>query len=356
MTPQELCGPTTGQIAMRAVEDLLTYCPNFSRLCRHLARPSGLVVRCQSPLITVWISPVFHRDGPIRCRGEMYLTTPTTLISPAELKALRDEWSTEGARVAFVPTMGALHAGHLSLVKAARAEADRVIVSIFVNPLQFGPTEDFSRYPRSLKADLDLLTPAGVEAVYVPNAATIYPEGYQTVVHNKEMADGLCGAARVGHFDGVLTVVLKLFNLVRPDVAIFGKKDYQQWRLIERMALDLNLSVRVVGAEILRDPDGLAMSSRNRYLADTERPVATRLYQGLSAAREAHAAGKRTSTDLLEAFDKVVGGVAGVELEYVEVRRQHDLTSFTDKIDAPAVMLVAARVGTTRLIDNVEMA
>lgn len=251
--------------------------------------------------------------------------------------------------------MGALHEGHLSLVALARQRADRVIASIFVNPLQFGPAEDFSRYPRTLKADLELLSTLEVEAVFVPNAATMYPEGFQTHVYNNDMAKDLCGASRKGHFEGVLTVVLKLFNLVRPHLAIFGKKDYQQWRLIERMVKDLALPLEVLGAETLRDPDGLAMSSRNRYLSDTERPLATRLFQGLTAAADAYKAGRRLPRELLDAFHNVAGGVPGIELEYAELRRRETLKPFQDKVDGPAVMLVAARVGTTRLIDNVEI-
>ena len=159
---------------------------------------------------------------------------PKTLITLEELGNVRHGWATDGARVAFVPTMGALHEGHLSLVKQARGLADRVMVSIFVNPTQFGPTEDFAKYPRTLKADLELLSTLEVEAVFLPNAQTVYPDGYQTFVHNQVMSQGLCGATRKNHFEGVLTVVLKLFNLVQPHVAVFGKKDYQQWRLIEK--------------------------------------------------------------------------------------------------------------------------
>lgn len=251
--------------------------------------------------------------------------------------------------------MGALHEGHLSLALAARTLADRVVVSVFVNPLQFGPSEDFSRYPRTLKADLDLLVPIGVDAVFVPNAAMMYPEGFQTTLHNSGMADDLDGRVRKGHFDGVLTVVLKLFNLVQPDVALFGKKDYQQWRLIERMVADLNLPVEVRGAETMREPDGLAMSSRNRYLSDTERPIAVRLSMGLKAARDLFKGGERSPAALIQAFDKVAGHTQGLALEYCEVRRQADLAPFDAKVDVPAVMLVAAKVGTTRLIDNMEM-
>jgi len=281
--------------------------------------------------------------------------TPTTIITLAELAVQRDAWAAAGARVAFVPTMGALHQGHLSLVKMAQSLADQVVVSIFVNPTQFGPNEDLAKYPRTLKGDLELLSGLEVGAVFLPNTATIYPDGFQTYVHNKGMAEDLDGVIRPGHFDGVLTVVLKLFNLVQPHVAVFGKKDYQQWRVIERMALDLNLPLQIVGAEILRDADGLALSSRNRYLSDTERALAVRLCQGLTAAKEVFKAGSREPKNVVDACRQVLGDVAGIALEYSELRRQHDLTPFAGKIDAPCVLLVAGRVGSTRLIDNMEM-
>jgi pantoate--beta-alanine ligase len=192
------------------------------------------------------------------------MTTPMTLISLSELTDVRNGWEREGAKVVFVPTMGALHEGHMQLVRVARQHGSRVIVSIFVNPTQFGPNEDFAKYPRTLAADLELLAKEKVDAVFLPNAMSMYPDGFQTYVINKTMAKGLCGAVRPGHFEGVLTVVLKLFNLVRPHTAIFGKKDYQQWRLIERMVKDLHLPVMVLGQDTVRESDGLAMSSRNR--------------------------------------------------------------------------------------------
>jgi pantoate--beta-alanine ligase len=282
-------------------------------------------------------------------------TPPLTVLTPGELTALRDEWEAAGRRVAFVPTMGALHEGHLSLVKQARTLADHVIVSIFVNPMQFGPNEDFARYPRTLKEDMELLTAVGTEALYLPSAASVYPDGFQTAVVNDRMARGLCGASRPGHFNGVLTVVLKLFNTARPHVAVFGKKDYQQWRLIARMVEDLNLRVDVVGCETLRDADGLAKSSRNRYLSDAERQTALKLSLGLNAAKSAWAKGERQAAALREAFLKVVAGVGGLELEYVELRRQGDLGEVAPTVAGPAVLLTAARVGATRLIDNMEL-
>ena len=288
----------------------------------------------------------------------MTVSTPATLIAPADLTALRDEWERGGARVAFVPTMGALHEGHLSLVKKAKSLADRVVVSIFVNPIQFGPSEDFEKYPRTMKADLDLLTPFGVDAVFLPNAASMYPDGFETFVTNRgDAAKGLCGAARPGHFDGVLTVVLKLFNLVRPHTAIFGKKDYQQWRLIETMARDLGLKVEVIGSDTLREADGLAMSSRNRYLSPGERLIALRISKGLFAARDVvrEGQGAATAEAALDAFRRIAADGLELRLEYSEVRRQRDLAPLVGALKDPAVMIVAARVGATRLIDNLEL-
>jgi pantoate--beta-alanine ligase len=251
--------------------------------------------------------------------------------------------------------MGALHAGHLSLVELAREKADRVLVSIFVNPTQFGPNEDFERYPRTLKADLELLAPLDVDAVFLPNAASMYPPGFQTYVHNKGMSEGLCGASRPGHFEGVLTVVLKLFNLTRPHVAVFGKKDYQQWRLIERMARDLDLRVEVLGAETLREVDGLAMSSRNRYLSAAERQTAVGLSRALRAAKAAVDGGETDAGKVLERFRSTLAETPGFALEYGELRQRADLAPVTGALSAPAVLIAAGRVGATRLIDNMEM-
>lgn len=280
---------------------------------------------------------------------------PSTLISIADLKARRAAWATEGHKVAFVPTMGALHAGHLSLVRAARAQADRVLVSIFVNPTQFAPHEDLSKYPRTISADLTLLASEGVDAVFLPNDTTMYPQGFQTFVHGKGIARLLEGVSRPQHFEGVLTVVLKLFNLVKPDIVCFGKKDYQQWRLIEQMVEDLNFDTKIVGCETLREPDGLAMSSRNRFLSQEDRPVAAAIYQGLQATRHLYESGERSTTKLLAVCHEQIASHKEFQLDYLETRKRSDLSSFESDIDAPAVVLVAAKIGTTRLIDNIEL-
>jgi len=283
------------------------------------------------------------------------MTTPMTLISLSELTDVRNGWEREGAKVVFVPTMGALHEGHMQLVRAARRHGSRVIVSIFVNPTQFGPNEDFAKYPRTLGPDLELLAKENVDAVFLPNAMSMYPDGFQTYVINKAMAKGLCGAVRPGHFEGVLTVVLKLFNLVRPHTAIFGKKDYQQWRLIERMARDLHLPVVVLGQDTVREPDGLAMSSRNRYLSEGDRKLAARISSGLRAAKQAVSGGEKDGRAVMQACESELSAEPGITIEYLELRRQSDLSAFEQEIDAPAVLVVACRIGSTRLIDNMEM-
>lgn len=277
-----------------------------------------------------------------------------TALTVAEMLALRAEWRASGAKVALVPTMGALHEGHLSLVRAARSAADVVVVSIFVNPLQFGPNEDFAKYPRTLAQDLELLS-EHAEAVFLPTANTMYLDGHATTVSNQSMAAELCGASRPGHFDGVLTVVLKLFNIVGPQRAYFGKKDYQQWRLIERMARDLNLPVEVIGVDTIRDPDGLAMSSRNRYLSPEERTLALGISRGLAAAQALSGKGQRDVSALVAACAAQIPNDPVVTTEYIELRRASDLRRFEGPKDGPGVMLVAARVGSTRLIDNKEL-
>ena len=274
------------------------------------------------------------------------------LIGIDEIAAFRTELN--GARLAFVPTMGALHEGHLSLCDIARQHADVVLVSIFVNPLQFGPSEDFGKYPRGLKKDIELLRSRGVDAVFTPTVATIYPENFQTRVLNLEMANDLCGASRPGHFEGVLTVVVRLLNLVRPEVAVFGKKDYQQWRLIEQTVGDLAMPVKVIGADIVREPDGLAMSSRNSYLKDEQRQQAAGIYRALLAVDEKFKGGVKSIAELQEEFVRI-SVEAGIEPEYCEIRQQKTLQLFEGDVDAPAVVLVAGRVGETRLIDNKEL-
>ncbi len=281
--------------------------------------------------------------------------TLQTIVETAALDAFRLSLFSGGKKLAFVPTMGALHEGHLALVKQARQNADSVIVSIFVNPTQFGPGEDFNRYPRTLTEDARMLAEAGCDAVFLPNIATIYPEDFQTWIHNESLENQLCGASRPGHFRGVLTVVLKLFNLVRPDVAYFGKKDYQQWRLIEKMVADLNVPLKVIGSETVREPDGLAMSSRNRYLKPEQRPAAVAISRGVKAAVEKYKAGELGSQVLISTVAKEIALQPAIAVEYLTIREQISLAPVGDSIKGPAVILLAARLGDLRLIDNMEL-
>jgi pantoate--beta-alanine ligase len=267
---------------------------------------------------------------------------------PDEL--VRHRKRSKGSTVAFVPTMGALHAGHLSLVRLAKQHADTVIASVFVNPKQFGPGEDFARYPRDLEADARLLDAEGCDLLFAPRVDALYPRGFQTEVRVPELSRGLCGDHRPGHFDGVATVVAKLLNLARPDVAVFGEKDFQQLAIIRRLVTDLSLDVRILGAPIVREPDGLAMSSRNAYLSADDRARAASLSRGLFAAKAAYAAGERGASALL-AVARAELEAASVVPEYLELRSFEDLRPL-DRAEGPSVLLVAAQVGTTRLIDN----
>lgn len=274
------------------------------------------------------------------------------LKTPPAMRARSDAWRAAGKRIAFVPTMGYLHQGHVSLLEEGRRRGDALVLSIFVNPTQFGPKEDWSRYPRDLDGDLAKAEAAGVDAVYLPDATAMYPDGYQTYVEVEQLQQGLCGASRPGHFRGVATVVLKLFNVVQPQVALFGAKDYQQLQVIRRMVRDLDVGTEVVGMPIVRERDGLAMSSRNSYLSPDERQHALALSRALDAARQALAAGERQAATLLAAARRVLDAAAGVRLDYLELRDAESLTLLDGAIAKPAVMAVAAFVGSTRLIDN----
>ncbi|MEQ4715768.1 pantoate--beta-alanine ligase [Nonomuraea sp. B19D2] len=254
-----------------------------------------------------------------------------------------------GGEVALVPTMGALHEGHRSLIRQARARADQVVVSIFVNPLQFGPNEDFSRYPRTFDADLDVCRAEGVDVVFHPDAEVMYAPDRQVSVSAGHMGTVVEGACRPGHFDGVLTVVLKLFNLVQPDLAVFGQKDAQQLALIRRMVADLDLPIEILGAPTVREPDGLALSSRNRYLSDDDRQVALALSRALRAgAAELTPAGVRAAA-------RAVLDAAGprLEIDYLALVDPATFADVDETYEGTAVLAVAAKVGTTRLIDNV---
>jgi pantoate--beta-alanine ligase len=269
---------------------------------------------------------------------------PLVLRTVAETAAWVESLRRSGRSLALVPTMGYLHEGHLSLMREGRRRADVVAASIFVNPTQFGPKEDLSRYPRDLEGDLARCASAGVEAVFAPVPAEVYPPGYQTYVDVEQVSQGLCGARRPGHFRGVATVVTKLLCLFKPQLALFGEKDYQQLQVIRALERDLNLGVEIIGMPTVREPDGLAMSSRNAYLSAAERAEAPRLYRVLQQV----AAGELTPPQAVEILAK-----AKWKPDYVEVRRRADL-ALPQKADAGLVVLAAARLGQTRLIDNLE--
>lgn len=277
----------------------------------------------------------------------------TVARTPADLRAWVAGQRRSGRRVALVPTMGALHAGHLSLVDVARQHAEAVVVTIFVNPLQFGPSEDFDRYPRQLLADAELCHRAGVGLVFAPERSAMYPAGFQTHVEVEQLTRGLCGASRPGHFRGVTTVVLKLLNLAMADAAVFGEKDWQQLQAIARMALDLDHPTAIVGAPIVREPDGLAMSSRNVYLSPDERQRAATIHRALQAAREQVLAGQRDAGMVRGQIAETIAASGG-RVDYVEVADPHSLQPL-DRIDRPARALVAAFYGRTRLLDNLAL-
>jgi pantoate--beta-alanine ligase len=265
-------------------------------------------------------------------------------------------WRAAGLRVAFVPTMGNLHAGHMSLMAAARYRAERVIASVFVNPLQFGPAEDFGAYPRTPDDDMRLLAEAHCDLLFMPAADEIYPEGgtQPTLVTVRNLANVLCGQFRPGHFDGVATVVAKLFGIVGPDVAVFGEKDYQQFLIIRRMTRDLAIPVEVIGAPTVRAPDGLALSSRNRYLSPEQRAQAAQIYQALHHAVQRLEAGERDYL-AIESTGWQQLATAGFRPDYFAVRDATTLLA-PGPVPRELVVLTAARLGRARLIDNLRIA
>ena len=256
-----------------------------------------------------------------------------------------------GCTIGCVPTMGALHAGHISLIKEARKRTDFVVVTIFVNPSQFAPHEDLTKYPRPLERDLQMCREAGANLVYVPEVPSLYPPGYQTWVTVEEMTKPLEGAIRTTHFRGVTTIVLKLFNIVQPDVACFGAKDFQQQSIIRRMVLDLDLPVEIVVCPTIREADGLALSSRNVYLSKKERVVALSLSQSLKLAQEKLNAGERDLTTITQAMKSLIEAHPEIKIDYVTIADPDSLNEL-QTAQAAMVALIAARVGNTRLIDN----
>jgi pantoate--beta-alanine ligase len=277
---------------------------------------------------------------------------PLVLRTVAETQAWVESCRRAGRRLALVPTMGFLHEGHQSLMREGRRRAEVVAASIFVNPTQFGPNEDLSRYPRDLEGDLAKCASAGAEAVFAPTPEEVYPPGFQTHVEVGQVSQGLCGARRPGHFQGVATVVTKLFGLFKPHVALFGEKDYQQLQVIRALVRDLNLGVDVVGMPTVREPDGLALSSRNAYLSPEERQRALALSRGMAAAQGLYTRGTRDTDALREAVRRELAA-ARLREDYVEVVDASTLRSLSAVTPGqPARLLVAAFAGKTRLIDN----
>jgi pantoate--beta-alanine ligase len=278
-----------------------------------------------------------------------------TVENVRDMHAWADQARQSGLRIGLVPTMGYLHEGHISLVHYAKAHSDRCVVSIFVNPLQFGPHEDLARYPRDLDRDRRMLEGAGVDVLYLPGVAQMYPPGFQTEVTVTTVTAGLCGRSRPGHFKGVTTVVAKLLNAVKPHLAVFGEKDFQQLVTIRRMVADLDLDVQIVGCPIVREADGLAMSSRNRYLSPEERQAARALSSALSGARDLSARGERRPSVLIEHVRTVLAGEPRMRTDYIELVDAETLQAVTE-IGRPALLALAVLVGTTRLIDNTVLA
>jgi len=273
----------------------------------------------------------------------------------AKMHELSRQLRTGGLTIGFVPTMGYLHDGHLELVRRARSECDTVVVSIFVNPTQFNNREDFEKYPRDEAADKAVLEHAGADVLFMPEASEVYAPGAATTVHVGALGDHLCGPTRPGHFDGVATVVAALLNMVTPDVAVFGEKDWQQLQIVRRMVRDLHLGVRIVGVPTLRDADGLAMSSRNARLGEKERALAPALYRALGAAVAAYRDGEKRSTELCNLARAVIEEIGEFRIDYLELVDGEALAPVETANDG-SVVAVAAFLGGVRLIDNVSLA
>lgn len=270
---------------------------------------------------------------------------------PKVMRERAEGFRREGLRIAVVPTMGYLHDGHLSLLRIARQAADVVILTIFVNPTQFGPSEDLASYPRDEEGDLAKGRAHGADLAFCPEVAAMYPPGFQTYVEVTELQKPLCGVSRPGHFRGVATVVTKLFHITRPHVAVFGQKDYQQLTLIRRMVQDLDMGIEIIGGPLVRDPDGLAMSSRNAYLSPEQRVQALCLYRALTAAKELFAKGERGAIALMRAARAQIDEVPIARINYLDIRDAATLEEI-EVIERPAVMALAVFIGQTRLIDN----
>ncbi len=269
-----------------------------------------------------------------------------------DLKAVIKSQHKIGKTIGFVPTMGYLHAGHISLVKASQYDNEFTIISIFVNPIQFGPGEDFEKYPRDMNKDLKLAEEVGVDVVFIPSINEMYPEGYETFVNVNKMTRKLCGRSRNGHFKGVTTIVNKLFNIVEPSKAYFGQKDAQQALVIKRMVKDLNMNIEIITCPIVREEDGLALSSRNVYLNFEERRVAPTIYSTLQEAKGRIEAGLRNKSEILEIIKNRISS-AGITIDYIEILKIENLVDLDTILQGSILIAVAAFLGKTRLIDNI---
>jgi pantoate--beta-alanine ligase len=273
------------------------------------------------------------------------------ISSVKKMQSFSERLRLEGKRIGFVPTMGYFHEGHLALMREARKLSDCVVVSIYVNPTQFGPKEDFSRYPRDFDRDLKMARNEGVDVIFHPTDKQMYPAGYQTYVDVEKVTQNLCGLSRPGHFRGVATVCTKLFNIVKPHVAVFGKKDFQQYVTIKRMVADLNLDLEIEGYPTVREPDGLAMSSRNKYLSLKERKSALVVFRSLQLARKLYERGERNASVIIDEVEKLIRKTPDAQIDYIKIC---DASSLKDVpiIKGEAVIALAVKIGSTRLIDN----
>lgn len=275
--------------------------------------------------------------------------------SPNEMQALAEKIRNDGKKIALVPTMGFFHEGHTSLMDIGKKLADVLVVSLFVNPTQFGPTEDYKKYPRDFERDCKMAGEHGCDIMFAPEASDFYFENYQTWVTVEELTKTLCGESRPTHFRGVATVVAKLFNCAKPHYAIFGKKDYQQLKVIEQMVRDLNFDIEIIEAETYREPDGLAMSSRNTYLNSDERKAATCLVRALRAVESAFKKGERNAEKLRAVASELISSEPLANIDYIDIASQKTMKLVRGTIKEPVVMALAVKIGKARLIDNIEL-
>jgi pantoate--beta-alanine ligase len=273
------------------------------------------------------------------------------IATVTEMQRRSEQLRQEGTTIAFVPTMGYLHEGHLALMREGKKRGDALVISIFVNPTQFGPGEDYERYPRDMQRDLKLAENVGVDIVFTPSAHEMYPDGFQTYVEVERVTQNLCGTSRPGHFRGVTTIVAKLFNIVKPHVALFGQKDYQQLVTIKRMVEDLNMDIEIIGIPTVRERDGLALSSRNSYLGPRQRKEAAKLYRALRMGEECFRHGEKNTAAILTTLRGVIDEAKPTKIDYIKICDAHTLEDI-EAIKGEAIIAVAVQIGKTRLIDN----